>query len=181
MTQEHDMSIRLRPWSEGDLPLLEKLMGGPEMTVFLGGPENAEQLAQRHQRYLDLNGSDKGQMFVIVSNTVEPCGSVGYWEKEWQEQTVYEIGWSVLPAFQGLNIATRATLALIDLLRPIAQHRYLHAFPMTTNAASNAICKKAGFTFIEALNFEYPKGNPIICNDWRFDLQADPAPDPRTS
>ena len=44
MTHEHAMSIQLRPWSEGDLPLLEKLMGDPEMTVFLGGSENAEQL-----------------------------------------------------------------------------------------------------------------------------------------
>lgn len=178
MQQQNQPSISLRPWSEGDLPLLQKLLGDPEMTVYLGGPETEEQLARRHERYLNLNGEETGQMYVILAGD-ESAGSIGYWEHEMGGQTDYETGWSVLPIFQGQNIATRATLALIDLLRPIAQHRYLHAFPMTTNLASNAICKKAGFTLIEAMNFEYPKGNPIRCNDWRFDLEADPAPDPQ--
>ncbi len=182
MKQEQDGSIQLRPWSQADLSLLEKLMGDPAMTVYLGGPENAEQIAQRHQRYLDLTNPGESQMFVILAgDTSEPCGSIGYWEHEWRDQTVYEIGWSVLPDFQGQGIATKATVALIDLFRPIAKHRFVHAFPSILNAASNAICRKAGLTFIEAMNFEYPKGNPIICNDWRFDLQADSAPDSRTS
>jgi RimJ/RimL family protein N-acetyltransferase len=172
MKQEHDSSIQLRPWSEGDLPLLQKLLGDPEMMVYLGGAETEEQIVRRHERYLNLNGEETGQMYVILAGD-ESAGSIGYWEHEMGGQTDYETGWSVLPIFQGQNIATRATVALIDLLRPNAQHRYIHAFPMTTNAASNAICKKAGFTFIEAMNFEYPKGNPIICNDWRLDLLED--------
>jgi len=31
--------ISLRPWAEQDLPLLERLMGDPAMTEYLGGPE----------------------------------------------------------------------------------------------------------------------------------------------
>ena len=46
--------MALHPWSEDDLPLLEKLLGDPAMTMHLGGPESPEQIAQRHQRYLNL-------------------------------------------------------------------------------------------------------------------------------
>ena len=50
------------------------------------------------------------------------------------------------------------------------KHRYVHAFPSVENAASNAICRKVGFTFLGAADFEYPKGHFMRCNDWRFDL-----------
>jgi len=40
--------VVLQPWSDGDLALLEKLMGDPGMTVHLGGPESPEQILERH-------------------------------------------------------------------------------------------------------------------------------------
>ena len=43
--------VRLEAWAEGDLPLLRKLMGDPEMTRYLGGPETEEKLAKRQARY----------------------------------------------------------------------------------------------------------------------------------
>ena len=33
-------------------------------------------------------------------------GSVGFWTKEWRDERVYEIGWMVVPEFQGRRIAT---------------------------------------------------------------------------
>lgn len=40
-SQRSDQSaVRLEPWGEGDLALLKKLMGDPEMTRHLGGPES---------------------------------------------------------------------------------------------------------------------------------------------
>jgi RimJ/RimL family protein N-acetyltransferase len=51
----------------------------------------------------------------------------------------------------------------------------VHAFPSVENAASNAICRKAGFSLLREHDFEYPKGHPMRCNDWRFDLLA-PSP-----
>ena len=72
--------VALHPWSEDDLPLLEKLLGDPAMTMYLGGPESLEQIAQRHQRYLNLPETD--HMFKIVwGPKSEAVGSVGYWKK----------------------------------------------------------------------------------------------------
>jgi RimJ/RimL family protein N-acetyltransferase len=167
--------VRLEPWAEGDLPLLRKLLGDPEMTEYLGGPESEEKLAERQARYENLD-PDRGRMFKIVeAESGEPAGSVGYWEKDWREQQVYETGWSVLPAFQGRGIAVAATGQVIAKTRDEQRHRYLHAFPSVENAASNAICRKLGFALLGSHEFEYPKGNWMLCNDWRLDLHQDAA------
>jgi len=86
---------------------------------------------------------------------------------------VYETGWFVLPAFQGRGIATAATALVVDQVRAEQRHRFLHAFPSVENAASNAVCRKLGFTLLEeAIAFEFPPGNVLRCNDWRLDVMA---------
>jgi RimJ/RimL family protein N-acetyltransferase len=148
-------------------------MGDPAMTEHLGGPESPEKIAERQARYEDVGDTSKGRMFKIVDEaTGEAVGSVGYWEREWRGQHVYETGWSVLPAFQGRGIARAATAQAIEKARGEKKHRFLHAFPAVDNAASNAICRKLGFTLLEAREFEYPPGNFMRCNDWRLDLEG---------
>ena len=161
--------MELHPWSDGDLPLLEKLLGNPSMMEHLGGPETEAQIRKRHQRYLRLPETD--HMFKIaLASTSESVGSIGYWEKKWRDQLVYETGWSILPSYQGRGIATSAGELVIAHARMENRHRFLHAFPSVENPASNAICRKLGFTLLEACDFEYPPGHTLRCNDWRFDL-----------
>lgn len=159
----------LQPWSEGDLPLLEKLLGDLEMMAHLGGPESEEQIRKRHQRYLQLPETD--HMFrIVLGSTSEVVGSIGYWEKNWRDQLVYETGWHILPAYHGRGLATKAGEAVIAQARLENRYRFLHAFPSVDNGPSNAICRKLGFMLIETCEFEYPPGNFMKCNDWRFDL-----------
>jgi RimJ/RimL family protein N-acetyltransferase len=99
-------------------------------------------------------------------------GSVGYWTKEWREERVYEIGWMVVPEFQGRGMAVAATALAIELATHEAKHRFRHAFPNVENAASNAICRKLGFELLDACEFEFPKGHFMTCNDWRLDLRT---------
>jgi RimJ/RimL family protein N-acetyltransferase len=171
--EESDMSdrgaVRIEPWREDDLPLLEKLTGDPAMMEHLGGPESREKIAERQSRY-ERPGS--GMFRIVDGATGEAVGSVGYWERVWRGQHVYEIGWSVLPAFQGRGFASRATAQAIARARAERKHRFLHAFPSVANGPSNAICRKLGFTLLEECEFEYPPGRLMQCNDWRFDLFA---------
>jgi RimJ/RimL family protein N-acetyltransferase len=169
-------SVRIEPWGEGDLPLLQKCLGDPAMMEHLGGPMSAEKIIERQQRYERLPATNKGRMFKIVeAATGESVGSVGYWERESSEGQVYETGWLVLPAFQGRGVATSATAQVIERARAERKHRYLYAYPSVDNALSNAICHKLGFTLIRVSEYEYPKdsGNILRCNDWRLDLFAD--------
>ena len=162
--------VRLEPWGEGDYPLVERVMGDPRMTEHLGGPETPEKLRDRHDRYVRIAGTGTGRMFKIVVESGEAAGSVGYWEREWRNETVYETGWSVLPEFQGQGLAVTATRLAMEAATAERKHRWMHAYPKVENAASNAICRKLGFELLGAHDFEYPPGNPIVCNDWRYDL-----------
>ncbi len=166
-------AVHVEPWGEGDFPLLQIVMGDPEMTRYLGGPEGQDKLAERQARYERLEGSGLGRMFKIVDEGGgQAIGLVGYWDKMWRGKGVYEIGWHVIPEFQGRGIATEATAQVIALIRDEGKHRFIHAFPSVENAPSNAICRKLGFTLTGERDFEYPPGRFMRCNDWRLDLSS---------
>jgi len=163
--------FRIVPWSEGDLPLLHRLLGDAAMMEHLGGPESPEKIEERHGRY--LAGEGPAKMFKVVeTSTGESVGSVGYWERESHEGQVFETGWMTLPEFQGRGIATEATRQVIDECRGERKHRYLYAYPSVENAPSNAICRKLGFEAVGVTEYEYPidSGNIMRCNDWRLEL-----------
>lgn len=164
--------VRIEPWADTGLDLLRRL-NTPEMKRHLGGPESDEQLLRRHQRYLDTAASGTGRMFrIVLLPEGEAVGTVGYWERAWQGETVYETGWDVLPEFQGRGIASAAAAAAVASARAERKHRYLHAFPSVGNPASNAICRKVGFSLVGECDFEYPPGSFMRSNDWRLDLTA---------
>jgi RimJ/RimL family protein N-acetyltransferase len=159
------VSVRLVPWSEDDLDLLRQC-NTPEMTEHLGGPEPEGELPERHERYLALT---RGGMFRIEVDGAT-AGSIGFWEIVRDGRPAFETGWAVLPGFQGRGIAVAAALAVVERARADGRHPVLHAFPDVGHAASNAVCRKAGFTLAGECDVEYPKGHPKRCNDWRIDL-----------
>lgn len=163
-------SVILVPWSSGDLPLLERLMGDARVTEHLGGPENPDKLRERQSRYERLDGGDR--MFKII-DAGTGVGSVGFWTREWHGERVYEIGWMLVPESQGRGIGTTATAQAIEFARHDDRHRFMHAFPNVANAPSNAICRKLGFELVTACEFEFPKGHLMTCHDWCLDLRAD--------
>ncbi len=160
-------AIELKPYSENDLPFLRR-NNALEMTEFLGGPETEEKLLERHQRYANLKAGE-AYMFVVWLDG-NAVGSVGYWETKWNDMAVWEAGWGVLPEYQGRGIALAATLAVVEKARMEGKHRFMHAYPKVVNTASNNLCRNAGFELMGECDFEYPKGVPIRCNDWRIDL-----------
>jgi len=137
--------VSIEPWGKSDLPLLERLMGDARMTEHLGGPEPPEKLRERQSRYESHEGDDR--MFKIVETASgASVGSVGYWTREWHQEDVYEIGWSVVPEFQGRGIAAAATAQAVERARCDAKHRFMHAFPNVDNAPSNARSRVRGRT-----------------------------------
>jgi RimJ/RimL family protein N-acetyltransferase len=168
--QQAVRGVRLEPWGEDDFWLLERA-NAPEMTTYLGGPETEEQVLSRHRKYVE--NDFPGQMFVVILADGERVGSIGYWQHEQPGgSTVWEAGWGVLPEFQGRGIAAAAITELIEVAAAARSHRTLHAYPRIDNPASNALCRKAGFTLGAEIDLEYPKGNPIRCNDWYVDLHV---------
>jgi RimJ/RimL family protein N-acetyltransferase len=171
--------VRLVPWTEEDFPLLVRL-NAPEMTEHLGGPESEENLEKRHKRYVAAASSgivrdpDRTYPAYIFKVVLEPdgmaVGSVNFWNREWKGEEVYEIGWGVLPEYQGRGIASAAVADAIELARATKRKQAVHAFPSVENPPSNGICRRLGFVLLGATQFEYPKGHWMLCNDWRLAL-----------
>jgi RimJ/RimL family protein N-acetyltransferase len=153
--------VRLEPWGEGDLALLRRLVGDPAMMVHLGGAESEAKIADRQTRYAQA-GSNQ---FKVVADS-EDAGWVGYWDRD----DVYEIGWSVLPAYQGRGVASAATALALERARAEGSRRSVHAYPSVENPASNALCRRLGFELLGEEEFEFPPGQFMRCNDWCFEL-----------
>ncbi|MFC0037580.1 GNAT family N-acetyltransferase [Actinomadura rayongensis] len=161
-------TVRLDRWHDADFELLRRL-NAPEMTDHLGGPETEWEVFGRHQRYLSYTEPGVVEMFVVEVDG-ERIGTIGYWERTWRDEAVYETGWTVLPGFQGRGVATAAARALVARLRDVAGRRFLYAFPSVDHPASNAVCRKAGFTLLGETDFLYPRVPSMRVCEWRLDL-----------
>lgn len=162
----------LEPWDERGL-VLERRANTPEMQAHLAGVEAEAVLVSRHRNFLDTKLQGEGEfLLIMVDGEAEPVGSVGYWEREWRGETVYELAWKVLTGFQRRGLAVGATAAVLERAAATGRHDWAHAYPKIGNAASNSVCARAGFSLVEEVDFEFPKGSWIRCNDWRFDLRG---------
>lgn len=173
MTERPDLQVSLRPWASDDLRLLERLLGDPDMTRFIGGPESPEKLRDRHRRYLDFQAPG-GTFAISIETDGAGVGWVGYWPSEGHGEQVWEVGWSVLPDYQGRGIATAAMKLALDSARRERLHRFADAYPSVDNGPSNRVCEKLGFEFLGEADVEYPPGNTMHSNHWRLDLTEEP-------
>jgi RimJ/RimL family protein N-acetyltransferase len=81
---------------------------------------------------------------VVADDSDEVLGTIGIWKIDWNGSQTYEMGWFVLPAYQGKGVATEAARLIISQARSNPEMRSIHAYPAVTNAASNAIARKIG-------------------------------------
>jgi RimJ/RimL family protein N-acetyltransferase len=159
--------VTLEPWTAADRPLLDALLGVPEMMEYLGGPESKEKLDERQARY------ENNPRSLRITVDGKGVGWVGYWDHEQEDsELAWETGWSVRREFQGRGIATAAMRLAFEQMRRDGNRRYVHATTTVDNAPSNALCAKLGFELVGQIDYEYPPGNPVHGNDWRFDLRA---------
>jgi len=159
------MDVEVHPWSEGDLELLRRA-NTPELMDWVGGVETDEQVVARHERYLALARNGTGMQFrVTIPGHPEGVGMVGYWLHEWHGEPALESGWSVESEYRGRGIAPAAVVAMLEFARAAGETLPVHAYPSVDNPASNAVCRKAGFTLLGEEDFEVGAG-VLRTNDW---------------
>jgi RimJ/RimL family protein N-acetyltransferase len=165
--------VELRNITNDDLALYEAIHCDPGMMEHLGGPFPKEGLAEKLRRDAAATEADEYWMLKIVPDpdTGTAAGTVCIWEHAMEVRTVNEIGWMVLPAFQGRGVGSGAVRSILDKARTLRRWDVVHAFPPVANARSNAMCRKMGFTLLGASDFEY-RGHVLRCNDWELDLKA---------
>jgi RimJ/RimL family protein N-acetyltransferase len=163
--------MELLTYTDGDLPLTEALECDPRIMRDLGGPLERSEVPRLHARR--LAGIAKGDWWLkIVPDAGGPAaGTIGIWETSWKEARIHEIGWMVLPAFQGRGVASAAVALILERARSEPGMRQVHAFPAVSNGPSNALCRKSGFALIGESDFEY-RGGSLRCNHWELDVSS---------
>ena len=77
----------------------------------------------------------------------------------------------VLPEHQGCGLASTGVAEALRRADEAARWRVLHAFPATTNARSNALCRKHGFALRGPIDYTYRKRS-LRVNHWVRDTLA---------
>jgi RimJ/RimL family protein N-acetyltransferase len=162
--------VKLRDVTLDDLGLYERMRCDPVMMAELGGPLPIDGVPDKLRRDVAAVERDEYWVSIVGSDEGEPMGSVVLWSHDDHGELESEIGWMVLPEFQGRGVGKRATAAL--LLRARADGRWgdIHAYPGVSNAASNGICRSLGFTLLGVADVRF-EGRPLQVHHWR--LSAD--------
>jgi RimJ/RimL family protein N-acetyltransferase len=158
-----------------DLRLYERIRCDPVMMAELGGPLPPAGVPDKLQRDVAAVERDEYWVSVVESDEGEPMGSVVLWSHDDHGETESEIGWMVLPEFQGRGVGKAATAALLDRAHADGRWGAIHAYPGVTNAPSNGICRSLGFTSVGAFDVEF-EGRPLRVNHWRLDLDEGDRP-----
>ncbi|WP_061965248.1 GNAT family N-acetyltransferase [Demequina aurantiaca] len=163
-------NVELLPYAPEDLDLLRRA-NTPELMDQMGGVEDEAAVHRRHERYLLLPIGHLGQQFrVIIPGHPEGVGMVGYWVRTDIPERTLECGWSIEAQYRGRGIATIATTTMIQFLREGGETCLLHAYPRIDNAASNAVCRKAGFSLVGAVKDPSVGAGEIELNDYAMEL-----------
>jgi RimJ/RimL family protein N-acetyltransferase len=168
--------MRLRDVELGDVNAYVRMRCDPVMMAELGGPLPRDGIEEKVARDVGAAAAGEAWIKMIVSGEAAPdmvAGSVALWcRDEDGGGQVTEIGWMVLPEFQGRGFAKRAVRMLLELARDDGRWGLVRAFPATANRPSNGICRSLGFSFAGEQDVIFA-GRVLRSNHWVINPATD--------
>jgi RimJ/RimL family protein N-acetyltransferase len=167
--------VHLRDVELGDVDAYVRMRCDPVMMAELGGPRPWEGIEEKVRSDVQDMASGTAWIKMIVPSEDPPdvvAGTVSLWSHE-TDGGLSEIGWMVLPEFQGRGLGKLAVRMLLEMAREEDHWGLVHAFPTVTNAPSNGICRSLGFRFIEEREVVFA-GVVLRANHWAIDPRSDP-------
>jgi RimJ/RimL family protein N-acetyltransferase len=162
--------MELKNYCNEDIWLTEALECDPIVMMDLGGPTAKEKIPALHARRLQSVLASESWYFTIIPKPEDgPVGTIGIWESDWEGSKIIEMGWMLLSGYHGRGLATAAGQMLLDRVRTESEFNEIHAFPALRNAASNAICRKLGFSLLKEVEIAY-NGPPQPSNHWKINI-----------
>jgi RimJ/RimL family protein N-acetyltransferase len=162
--------VLLRDVELSDLDVYVRMRTDPVMMAELGGPLPRDGIEAKIATDVRAVRADDYWVSMIVPDAARPdvvAGNVVLWSHD-DGDRLSEIGWMVLPEFQGRGLAKRAVRAVLERARDEDRWGVVHAFPGVANAASNALCRSIGFTLVGEREVDFA-GRRIHANHWRID------------
>ena len=167
--EQEGAAVRLRDVELGDVGAYVRMRCDPVMMAELGGPLPREGIEEKVARDVQAAAAGDAWIKMIVPGEAAPevvAGSVALWSHDEDGgEPIAEIGWMVLPEFQGRGLAKRAVRMLLELARDDGRWGLVHAFPATTNSPSNGICRSLGFRFAGEREVTFA-GRVLRSNHW---------------
>ncbi|MFJ1751746.1 GNAT family N-acetyltransferase [Kitasatospora sp. NPDC088134] len=162
---------RLRDVRPEDVDAYVRMRCDPVMTAELGGPLPVEGMAEKVLRDVARAAADEWWVKMILpEDSAEVAGTVTLWPHRVDGAAAAEIGWMVLPGFQGRGLAKRAVRAVLDLAVADGRWGVVHAFPGVGNGPSNAICRALGFTLLGERETGFA-GRVLRTHHWTVDTR----------
>ena len=168
----------LRDVTPDDVDAYLRMRCDPLMMKDLGGPLPSEGIADKVRRDAEEAAAGTSWIRMIVPDPGAPevvAGNVCIWAHGEGGEEVSEIGWMVLPEFQGRGLGKLATRALLEQARDEDRWGDIHAFPATANGPSNGICRSLGFRLLGEIDVDFA-GRVIHSNHWVITPGSDLAP-----
>jgi len=181
--------FHLRDVELGDVDAYVRMRCDPAMMAELGGPHPREGIEAKVRSDVETVSTDVGwvKMIVVEDEGEAPeadpeedpegkraetvAGTLALWSHEDGPQdggdgaAISEVGWMVLPEFQGRGLAKHAVRELLRLAREDGRWGAVHAFPGVTNGPSNGICRSLGFALVDEREITYA-GHQLRVNHW---------------
>ena len=172
------MQLRNVTVDDVDVDAYIRMRCDPVMMADLGGPLPPDGMKDKVRRDALEAAADVAWIKMIVPDPDVPevvAGSVTIWSHDTDDGPMSEIGWMILPQFQGRGLGKRAARTLLEQARD--EHRWgvVHAFPATSNGASNGICRSLGFRFVAERDVTFAD-RVLRSNHWAIDPRTDLAP-----
>jgi RimJ/RimL family protein N-acetyltransferase len=155
-----------------DVDAYVRMRCDPVMTAELGGPLPREGVEDKVARDVKEAIADTAWIKMIVPDEAAPevvAGSVAIWAHAGEGQRMSEMGWMVLPEFQGKGVAKWAVRTLLEMARDQDRWGPVHAFPGVTNAPSNGVCRSIGCTLLGEQDLPYATDRILRVNHWVID------------
>lgn len=166
----------LRDVQPGDVDAYVRMRCDPAMMGELGGPLPRAGIEAKVDTDVRRTRADDWWVSMIVPDEAARdvvAGTVTLWtHDEGENSGLSEIGWMVLPEFQGQGYARRAVRTLLERARHDGRWGVIHAFPGVTNAASNALCRSIGFTYVGEGSTTFA-GRELRTHHWQIDPSTD--------
>lgn len=157
--------MELLPYTHEDMWLTEALETDDRVMAELGGAWPRDAIPGIHERRLKSIAAGSWLFTIVPEPDKPPVGMIGIFESDLDGDPISEATWLILPAHQGRGYASEALRMVLDRAQADGRWGPIHAFTGVTNGASNALCRKFGFTLAGERTVDYG-GRTLQCNHW---------------
>ena len=162
----------LRNYTMDDVPAVHEYFSNEEVSRYEDfWPQTVEDVTEGLSEWKDMDN----RMAVVLKETGELIGSVGYWDDEEDGETEYSIDFDFNPRFWHRGYAFEAAKEVVRHLIEDLHVKEIYGDCDERNTASSRLLERLGFQLIETVDDAYKEdadGNPIMIKSRVYKLTA---------